>query len=151
MKRFGVVLLALALFAISCDRAAKSCAVCQRDECTGLAFRITLENGKSVETCCPRCGLHFIKESRESSFLIQATDYAGGKWMDANSATYVSGSDVSHCAAGEVKHDAQGCCYFKGFDRCMPSVIAFQSQDDARNFAKEHGGTVVAFDQLAAK
>ena len=32
-----------------CTRGAKVCAVCQRDECRAMAFRITLENGKKVE------------------------------------------------------------------------------------------------------
>jgi hypothetical protein len=140
----------LTLLFCSCNRGPKTCAVCQRDECTGLAFRVTLDTGKTVETCCPRCGLHYVEEAKQSARLMQATDYITGKWLDAKLATFVSGSDVSHCASKEVRRDAQGCCLVKGYDRCLPSLIAFQSQDEASKFLKEHGGAMVSFEKIAA-
>lgn len=150
MRAAALAFVALALLS-ACNRGPKTCAVCQRDECTGMAFRVTLADGKMVETCCPRCGLHYIASAKQSAQKTEASDYVSGTWMDAKMATYVSGSDVSHCASKEIKRDAQGCCYVKGFDRCLPSVIAFQTQDDAEKFQKEHGGKIVAFDKLAAK
>jgi hypothetical protein len=150
MNALRICFCLLAIVLCSCNRGHKTCAVCQRDECTGLAFRVTLDNGKTVETCCPRCGLHYVEEAKQSARLMQATDYVTGKWLDAKLATFVSGSDVSHCASKEVRRDAQGCCLVKGYDRCLPSLIAFQSQEEAGKFLKEHGGTMVSFEKIAA-
>lgn len=35
------------------------CPVCQRPIHKGTAYEVTLGNGKTVELCCPRCGLRF--------------------------------------------------------------------------------------------
>jgi hypothetical protein len=36
------------------------------------------------------------------------------------------------------------------YDRCAPSLIAFAHRSDAVEFAREHGGEVMAFSQAAA-
>ena len=141
--------IALAFLLSSCSRHAGFCQVCGREECKGFAFRITLQNGKTVETCCPRCGLEYLRTSKEPVRTLEVMNYASGQWMDATKAIYVSGSDVSHCAMKDVRHDAYGCCYYKGFDRCEPSLIAFVSQADAATFNKQHGGSIVEYDKLA--
>jgi nitrous oxide reductase accessory protein NosL len=82
---------------------------------------------------------------------VTATDYATGKQVDALAALYVVGSDVSHCAAMEVRRDAQGCCLYKGYDRCQPSTIAFAGRDEAEAFARKHGGKVSAWNELALR
>ncbi|MSR64483.1 MAG: hypothetical protein EXS18_01735 [Verrucomicrobiae bacterium] len=150
MKKVTVLIagVVLALLAVSCSRSPKVCAVCQRDECKGLAFRVTLDTGRTVETCCPRCGLEYLKNNKLTARQLQATDIASGSWIDAKKAVYVSGSDVSHCSTMEVKRDAQGCCFFKGYDRCQPSVIAFANRDAAAAFQKQHGGSIVDFQSL---
>ena len=130
-----------------CSRSAKFCQVCQREECTGLAFRVTLEDGKRVETCCPRCGLHYLEANQVKARRMEATDYATGKWIEAKDATYVEGSDVSHCASAETKRDQFGCCYFKGYDRCLPSLIAFAKLETATTFQRDHGGKFVQLNQ----
>lgn len=136
------------MLAGGCHRGPKTCAVCDRAECTGLTFRITLPNGKKVETCCPRCGLHYIETHGITPKSIQATDVITGKRVDAANAVYVEGSDVSHCAANEARRDAYGCCFFKGYDRCEPSVIAFDSNEAAERFQTQHGGRVLTFQEL---
>lgn len=143
------ILLALLVLAAGCSRGPKTCPVCQRDECTGLAFRVALASGKRVETCCPRCGLHYLRSTRQSARSIEATDLSTGRWIDATRAVFVEDSDVAACAAMETRRDAQGCCYVKGFDRCLPSLVAFASADAARAFQQQHGGRIVAFDSLA--
>jgi hypothetical protein len=142
--------LMLALLVTGCERAPKSCQVCQRDECKGLAFRVTLTTGKTVETCCPRCGLHYLESTKQQARALQATDYAGGQWIDATKAMYVSGSDVSACAGMETKRNAHGCCAFKDYDRCLPSLIAFEDEQRAVEFQKQHGGEIVTLDKLAS-
>ncbi len=150
MRIAAIAAIAFALaLATGCSRGQKTCAVCEREECKGLAFRVRLETGKTVETCCPRCGLHYLESTKQQARALQATDYAGGQWIDATKATYVSGSDVAHCAMKETKRDAYGCCAFKDFDRCLPSLIAFADTTSAQTFQKQHGGEVVGFEKIA--
>jgi len=101
-----------------------------------MAFRVTLENGKVVETCCPRCALHYL----ETNHLIAASR-----------AIFVSDSDVHPRATPETRRDPQGCCMMKTYDRCLPSLVAFAGKDDAAVFQKEHGGQLVAFQEIARK
>jgi alpha-D-ribose 1-methylphosphonate 5-triphosphate synthase subunit PhnG len=77
-----------------------------------------------------------------------AADFATGKHLDAGQATYVEGSDVSHCAVKEIRRDGYGCCYVKGFDRCQPSLVAFADRAAAERFQQEHGGRIVPFAKL---
>jgi hypothetical protein len=60
----------------------------------------------------------------------------------------VSGGDLSHCAMKETRRDAYGCCFYKGFDRCEPSLIAFASNEEVEKFKKQHGGEFLMFEKL---
>jgi hypothetical protein len=146
--RLQALACALILVLAGCSRGPKTCAVCQRDECTGMAFRVTLESGKVVETCCPRCGLHYLESTREKARAFQATDFASGVWIDAQTAFFVSGSDVHACAHPQALRDAQGCCMLTTYDRCLPSLAAFHDRDAAVTFQKEHGGKLITFANL---
>ncbi len=134
----------------ACSRGAKVCAVCQRDECKAMAFRITRDDGKIVETCCARCGLHYLESSKPPR-RVEATDFATGHWIDAAMAMLVSGSDMRGCAMPETRRDSQGCCMYMAYDRCLPSLIAFESRDAAAAFTKKHGGDLAAWEQLRGK
>src|SRR5438876_4528069 len=89
-----VAFVLLTLWVAACGRAHKVCAVCNRDECTGMAFRMTLENGRAVETCCAHCAMHYLESNKQRAKVLQATDFASGQWIDATKAVFVSGSDV---------------------------------------------------------
>jgi hypothetical protein len=145
------MLLVVAVALAGCGRGPQTCPVCQRAECKGMAFRMTLANGKTIETCCPRCGLVHLRNRGLTAKTMEATDYTDGRWIDATKAVYVSGSDVSHCAATEARRDAFGCCAIKGYDRCLPSLIAFHDKESAAAFQKQHGGQLVAFSDISAK
>ena len=145
-----VIIFCVALVA-GCGRSEHVCAVCDRDECKGLAFRLTLENGKTVETCCPRCALHYLEANHVTARKMEATDFATGNWVEATQAVYVSESNVHPCAALEARRDPQGCCLMKTYDRCLPSLVAFAAQDQAAAFQKNHGGQLVAFQEIARK
>lgn len=134
-----------------CGQSHRVCAVCERDECKGLAFRVTLENGKSVETCCPRCALHYLETNHQQARQMEATDFTTGHWLDASRAIYISESDVHPCATLETRRDPQGCCMLKTYDRCLPSLVAFAAKDQAAAFQKVHGGKLVAFQEIPTK
>lgn len=146
----ALIVVALALVT-GCGRGAKTCAVCAREECHGLAFRVTLESGQQVETCCARCGLHYVEAGNRRARSFEATDFATGKWIDAGNAVFVSGSDAHACASMESRRDAEGCCLMKTYDRCLPSLVAFASRDAALTFQKEHGGELIGFADLMSK
>lgn len=148
MKPIGLLLSAMMVLALSCSHAAHKCQVCDRDECRGLVFRVTLEGEGAVETCCPRCGLHYAISKNKKATAFGATDFASGQRIDATKAAYVSGSNVSPCANPEARRDAFGCCAVKGFDRCMPSLIAFATRADAKSFQKQHGGDLQTWELI---
>jgi hypothetical protein len=146
-----IVLIFCVVVATGCSKSTRMCAVCNRDECKGLAFRVTLENGKVVETCCPRCGLHYLESTHQQARKMEATDFATGQWVDAATAVYVSGSDMHPCAEIQSMRDPQGCCLMKTYDRCLPSLVAFAAKEQATAFQKSHGGQLVGFQAVSAK
>ena len=137
--------------AAGCAKSPRVCAVCQREECKGMAFRMTLENGKVVETCCPRCATHYLESNHQKAQKMEATDFATGQWVDAATAIYVSGSDMHPCAEMQSMRDPQGCCLMKTYDRCLPSLVAFAEKDPAVVFQKAHGGQFVTFQSISVK
>ena len=143
----AVALLAIGL--VACGAHA-SCDVCGRDECTALAFRVEYRDGGTQTTCCPRCGSHAVAESHGREVArLRARDFATGHEIDAKTAIYVEGSDVEHCMAPKEQPSTQSCCRVLTYDRCLPSLIAFGSPDDAERFVGDHGGTLMKFDDLA--
>lgn len=62
----------------------------------------------------------------------------------------VRGSEVNMCAQqhGPMAQDKQPTMVH--FDRCSPSLLAFVGREAAARFAKEHGGEVLSFSELAA-
>ena len=149
MRAF-ILVVCLAMTA-GCSRSPRVCAVCQREQCKGMAFRMTLENGKVVETCCPRCAMHYLETNHQKARTMEATDFATGRWLNAADAVYVSDSDVHPCAQMQSMRDPQGCCLLKTYDRCSPSLVAFASKDQAATFQKSHGGQMVGFQAVLAK
>ena len=149
----AAALLAAALAASSaCGPAGAHCDVCDRDECTALAFRVEYEDGGSQTTCCPKCASHAVKEAREKSgrqvARLRARDFASGGEIDAREAFYVEGSDVEHCMAPKEEPTTQSCCRLLTYDRCLPSLIAFGSREIAAAFVRDHGGELRSFDEL---
>jgi hypothetical protein len=139
-----------AVLASACAGAAGECAQCGRMECRNMAFTVHLQGGKRVETCCARCGLHYLESEHPPVESLTARDFDGAGEIDATRAFYVDGSDVTPClAAGKPPlRDASGCCADPVYDRCLPSLIAFRSKQVAEAFAREHGGAVRGFAEI---
>jgi NosL len=146
-----VVIMFCVALVVGCARSQRVCAVCDRAECKGMAFRMTLESGKIVETCCPRCALHYLEANHVTARKMEATDFATGRWIGAADAVYVSDSDVHPCALPETRRDPQGCCMTMAYDRCLPSLVVFAAKDQAAAFQKDHGGQLVAFQDIPRK
>jgi hypothetical protein len=137
------------LAAQACRESRASCAVCGRAECRALAFRVEYEDGASQETCCARCASHAVAQEKDRAVArLEARDFATGKRVDARSAVYVEGSDVEHCSAPKAERGSQGCCMEMAYDRCLPSLIAFERREAASAFIEEHGGRLKSFADL---
>jgi DeoR family transcriptional regulator, copper-sensing transcriptional repressor len=146
------LLLALLVFAPACLKSQASCSVCGRTECRAMVFTIHLKDGTAKNTCCPRCGLHYLEGEHPAVASLSVRDFATAKTLDADAAVYVDGSDVTPCTsmAGAPPGDERGCCLKPVYDRCTPSLIPFASRDTARKFADVHGGIVRTFAEVRA-
>lgn len=149
VRSLGLLLL---LWVVACSHGARHCEQCGRTECRNLAFTIKLEDGERVETCCPRCGLHYLRAEQPQVAGLAVRDFDTAQTLDATRAVYVEGSDVHPCRglAPEPPRNERGCCMAATFDRCEPSLVAFSDEEHARKFVTLHGGTISGWDALSA-
>ena len=141
--RVTSALLLLAFF-VGCVPRPEHCWVCQREIHSSVRAVLTLADGKRVVACCPRCALHYREEPGNRVRSITVTDYAGGETLPLQKAFLVEGSDETPCVHRGPMTDASGQPMQVCFDRCMPSLIAFQDAREARSFMADHGGQLFA-------
>jgi hypothetical protein len=100
--------------------------------------------------CCPACALTTHDQDGRPVKIVELTDYETGSPLAPSQAYMVRGSDVNTCAQqhGPVGPDKQPTHVH--FDRCSPSLLAFVGREAAARFAKEHGGDLLSFSELAA-
>jgi len=154
MTSTRLLLLSAALVAAltACSVRADQCWVCQREIAPRVRVTLSLENGRQVHACCPRCALHYGTESGRSVRRIEVSDYASNGTLDLKQAYLVEGSDEAPC----LKHhhpmiDEGGTPMQVCYDRCMPSLVAFGSREAAAAFQEEHGGAVIPPGGLAGR
>ncbi len=124
------------------------CAICRRPVHKATYYRIVLEDEKSVEVCCPRCGLHFQRGRRDVTDS-QVADFSTGERFPADEAHYVENSSVHLCCAtDQIQEDRLGTQYTLAWDRCLPSLVAFRNRDQAVEFSRQKGGLVKTYTQL---
>ncbi len=152
--RFDVVnrlmlasLLVLALFA-SCHRSNDVCDACHRPMHAETQFQVRLEGGETRALCCSRCGMRFQLE-RGDAVGAEVADYATKTLIDAHSVYFIKDSSVSLCThSPPVREDRTGSQFQVTWDRCLPSLVAFQSQELADAFRKQNGGLVKTYEEL---
>ena len=100
--------------------------------------------------CCPACASTTHDQDGRPVRIVELTDYETGSPLSPSQAYIVRGSDVNTCAQqhGPVGPDKQPTHIH--FDRCSPSLLAFAGREAAARFAKEHGGDLLSFSELAA-
>jgi hypothetical protein len=125
------------------------CQVCSRPIHQGQMFVLQMSDGERERTCCPRCGLHARLRASERVRATWATDFSSGRLIEAERAVYVEGSDVMTCCR-PVPLREPGIVYERHWDRCLPSLIAFERESDARVFQAEHGGRVLTYAESVA-
>jgi hypothetical protein len=120
------------------------CSVCNRPLHPAQKFLVASKDGKDHPACCPRCGLRFAIENKGRS--TRATDFNSGKWISAESAYYLEGSDVMECCGSSTMRADAGMLCEMHYDRCMPSLVAFAEKNAAEDFQRQHGGRIISFE-----
>ena len=145
IRPFLLPVLLLAAVLLGCARQPDRCWVCEREIHSQVRAVVTLQDGKKVTACCPRCALHYREEPGNRTREIRLTDYATHRPLAFERAYLVEGSDETPCVhqhppmVDESRAPLQVC-----YDRCMPSLIGFGSAEAARAFMAQHGGTLHA-------
>lgn len=142
--------IALAAVTAACSGRGDVCEQCGRVECRNLSFDVRYQDGKVTKTCCPRCALHLLAGPHPPVASLAVRDFDTASRLDATRAFYVEGSDVTPCfhSTGAPPQDERGCCMKTVYDRCLPSVLAFETRLKAESFARAHGGDVKTFADL---
>ena len=97
-------------------------------------FVIKLKDGSTKTTDSPDCGMLLRGNLSDNVKSAKVTDYNTKELVDADSAYYVKGADIT------TKKDKLE----KGL---MPnSMVAFSTKEKAEAFQKEHGGEVLNYE-----
>lgn len=132
------------------ERGAQSCKACARPVHAHMKT-VAILDGKRATYCCPACALSEHQQSGRPVRVVELTDYLSNVPLKPETSFVVRNSDVNPClqhhpAIGENSQPLEA-----HFDRCSPSVLAFQDQKTASAFAGEHGGQVVKFSDFATE
>ena len=99
--------------------------------------------------CCPTCALTLHRQTGREVLVTQLTDFDTGEKIDPDKAVIVLESRVNLCMRMETHMHPDKQPVPLEFDRCAPSMIAFRSRAGAENFARQNGGMVRSFRELA--
>jgi hypothetical protein len=126
----------------------QGCDLCGRERHSHIEATVLLQDGRRVETCCARCALHFNLGKPDKVARMIVEDAITGVLVEAANAVYLEGSAAEGChPKAETGPREPGIAYELRFDRCLPSLIAFRTEADAREFQKEYGGRLLSFTQ----
>jgi len=120
------------------------CAVCQRPLHKAVSFTLQSAKGRSLSTCCPRCGLRYVVDGNASP--LWATDFNDGKTIPARQAIYLEGSQIMECCASPTLRGEQGIVCEMHFDRCQPSLVTFADDKEAQRYQAEQGGHIIRYE-----
>jgi len=121
------------------------CNICNRPIHPGMSFLVQTD-GHTERACCPRCGMHYAANHSGKAQKLWATDLNSGKMIPAETAHYDEGGNIDYCAVhGEaVQRQPQGVSV-RDYDRCLPTLVAFQTRAEAESYQREHGGRVLNY------
>jgi hypothetical protein len=123
------------------------CWACQRPVHAASATTARVD-GREETFCCPACALSEHEQSGRTVTITSLTDYGTAKPLSPGHAFLVRGSDVHTCAHDQAIRSEYERPLQVTFDRCWPSLVAFDTRERAVVFARQHGGEVVSFTSL---
>ena len=127
------------------------CPFCDRMVHSITVYRLKLD-GREVLACCPRCGMHAqVNQGQGRSVAAVATDVTTGEGVAAELATYVEGGDVQYCTHSDqpLAREPHGVSV-RDFDRCLPTLVAFKTPQEAEAYQQQHGGRILTYPQALA-
>jgi hypothetical protein len=127
------------------------CPFCDRMVHPASAYRLKVGD-RMVVACCPRCGMHArLNRAQGKSGMAWATDVNTRESVPAESATYVEGGDVQYCTHGDqpITREPHGVST-REYDRCLPTLVAFKTPQEAEAYQQRHGGRVLSYSQALA-
>ncbi len=127
-----------------------SCSACARPIHEHMRTIATVD-GKVGDYCCPACALSEHQQAGKPVQVTKLTDFLTGKPLEPQTAYVVRDSNVNPCARHELAVTSDKQPMHTHFDRCSPSLLAFQDAEGARAFAAERGGQVLRFADLATR
>lgn len=132
------------------DRSDRSCGACSRPVHSHMKT-VAMVDGKRSVYCCLACALTEEKQSGQRVQVVETTNFLSNSPLNPENSYVVRNSDANPClqhqpAVGENHQPLEA-----RFDRCAPSVLAFQDQKAARAFASRHGGQVLRFSDFASE
>jgi hypothetical protein len=127
--------------------AAEICPFCNRVVHPAAAYRLRVGD-RTVVACCPRCAMHFAANHLGEVSKAWATDVTTGERIAAETAVYIEGGDVQYCTRGEqpITPEPQGVSV-RHYDRCLPTLVAFKTQQEAQAYQQQHGGRILSYAQ----
>jgi hypothetical protein len=121
------------------------CQICQRSVHGVVEFRLDTAKGSEV-ACCPRCVMHYAIQHPGAVRRSWAADLNSGELIPADSAYYDEGGDAEYCTHGElpIQREMDGVSV-RGYDLCLPTLVAFKTQSDTEAYQRQHGGRVLNY------
>ncbi|HLG97872.1 MAG TPA: hypothetical protein VKX49_16280 [Bryobacteraceae bacterium] len=111
---------------------------------------VAIVNGKPRTFCCPACALSEHEQEGKPIRVTELTSYLTGEKLTPDEAFIVKGSDVNMCAHARELVDEEKRPADLHYDRCSPSMLAFKQKSAAMEFARQHGGQVSPFSEIAS-
>lgn len=111
---------------------------------------VAVAHGRSRVFCCPTCALSEHQQEGKPVKVTELTSFLTGAPLDPADAYIVRGSNFNMCARTRELVNADKHPAVLHYDRCAPSLIAFARRDEAVRFARDHGGEVMRFPEVAA-
>lgn len=106
--------------------------------------------GKKYEVCCVRCAMIEAQQTGKPLKVLKVADFETSRLMDPGNAWFVEGSAVNECMrmSPAAESPSREGVYLRSFDRCSPSVLAFSTEQHARDFIAQHGGALKRLSDL---
>jgi hypothetical protein len=129
--------------------ASKQCYACRRTIHAHMRT-VGVVNGHARVFCCPACAFSEHEQEGKPVQITELTDFLTGAKLSPADAFIVKGSDLNMCAHTHELIGTDKQAADVRFDRCAPSLLAMGDRSEALKFAREHGGEVLPFNEIAS-
>jgi len=121
------------------------CIVCKRGVPAETRTLAVSDAGRTL-LCCPACARRLQERSEGPVTVVQVTDHASGRMIDARSAYVVVGGGVNYCTRQPLPAAAMGRGAARAEDPCEPGIVSFADLEEARTYQRAHGGKLLPAD-----